>query len=1033
MGISSSLLDENQCSFIKGWAQTELRNFASIYKKQYSLAFLAHVHDELVQREEEHTQLLKQQDPPQEAEVVYQEPVLCFYDNRKWKERFVVVRANYSLECHESYETFMKGVLPLYNLPTTGGTILTTEEKYMEVVDRSFPDSDNVKEDFAPPVVGMPGQFPVYLRLPYQRDHYFCFLQETKQAKFMSVLSDCIRHQNQDFLKKTTYEVQAFIKAIQLYRQDKGYYEPWDMLIGNDVQVLANLTMEELLPSLEKNVLPRLKAKKMERKRMWFATVEAAYNLVQETLMEGMAALNDECREATKQQSALMRSDMDQIMSSRAFLESKLRATVAELATEYCSQHIEPRLPALLEEMMGPISLGFEDARQVSENMMEHLCQNYQEGMTSEELQQALVEMSKPDLESCYEKVSRLRDHIQEFSYPNCRGLEHSTQIDIQQLVDSVAYTFGLLLNKIPQDNTNLLNAMVKAKHRVLKQYDYDSSTQRKKIFQEALLNITLPSVKAFLAPTFKKDLPNFEQYIFDDYVNFINVENVYEDILLQILEKDVSKVVKEAASMKKYNLFMESRYHFSVSSMYVTPPNSPDYTGKLKKYNALPSSPLLSHDLMESQQTGEDPVMAEKKVEPEVIVAQQEEVQAHAQPELIEVPPLEEAVMAEKMVEQDVIIQAHAQPELINVLTGEEAVMAEKMVEPKVIIQAHARPELIKVSTGENSVMAEKMVESEVIVAQQVEIQAHAQPELIKVSACVKADEEHKVKDNEVLEVPANAGTEIQARSTTPETLTMHTAVVEKMLVASQTLKKKTYSGPSNVVAISKETLVDPSSLSNTEPALKLAAHMLAEPFPKPVETEANETPVHAIPPGGDMGSLDQVSQSETSSNLKFVSAESETESAANIRTSSAEETAPAVPNSSSVQPLVVKEQNSNGTGDTKVVLDDLPSLGAPIDELKVSNMMRQDFSDDSSWTTEEEGDSIEEDDLTMETTTAIPKPEDFFIVKREAISDVGANVNNNSADPDSEAARPLDCIREIRDLVVEVMEVEDHFPTLP
>lgn len=37
------------------------------------------------------------------------------------------------------------------------------------------------------------------------------------------------------------------------------------------------------------------------------------------------------------------------------------------------------------------------------------------------------------------------------------------------QLVDSVAYTFGLLLNKTPQDNTSLLDAMVKAKHRVLK------------------------------------------------------------------------------------------------------------------------------------------------------------------------------------------------------------------------------------------------------------------------------------------------------------------------------------------------------------------------------------------------------------------------------------------------------------------------------------------------------------------------------------------------------------------------------------
>lgn len=40
-----------------------------------------------------------------------------------------------------------------------------------------------------------------------------------------------------DFLKKKTSEVQAFLKAVQLYRQDRGLYEPWDMLIGSDVRV----------------------------------------------------------------------------------------------------------------------------------------------------------------------------------------------------------------------------------------------------------------------------------------------------------------------------------------------------------------------------------------------------------------------------------------------------------------------------------------------------------------------------------------------------------------------------------------------------------------------------------------------------------------------------------------------------------------------------------------------------------------------------------------------------------------------------
>ncbi|TSN30222.1 Kinesin-associated protein 3 [Bagarius yarrelli] len=830
---------------------TELKNFASTYKKQYSLAFLSNVHNELVQHKPEHTQLLKQRDPPQESEVIYQETVLYFCLNRKWKKRFVVVRANYSLECHESYEASLSPlrkrkrgtILPM--LTTTGGTVLTTEEKYIEIVDRCFPDTHNVKEDFAPPVVGMPGQFPVYLRLPYKRDYYFCFLQETNQITFCSVLSDCIRHQNQDFLKNRSYEVQAFIKAVQLYRQEKGYYEAWEMLIGNDVQVLANLTMEELMPVLEKDLLARLKAKRMDKKRLWFSTVEAVYNLVQDTLTDGMAALNDECRDATLHQSTLMRSDMDQIISSRAFLESKLRATVAELATEYCKQHVKARLSVVLEEMMGPISLGFAEARQVAENMMEHLCKKSQAGFTKEDQEEALVEMNKPNLQSCYEKVSGLTDHIREFSYPNCRGLEHSTQIDIQQLVDNASYTFGLLLNKSSQDDADLLDVIIKAKQRVLKQYDYDSSTLRKKIFQEALLSIALPSVKAFLAPTFKKELPDFQQYIFDDYVNFINVENIYEDILQDILkQQDISKEVKEAASMKKYDLHIESRYRCSVSSRYSTPPDSPDYTSLFTAMgSAQPSSPLSSYSPPESQGTGEDLVISEKKVEQEVFTDQQVEnlelaqaelikvcpnevtvdkkvimaQQAQAQPELIRGPESKDQVSAEKKLEQEEIIQAHEHGDLIRVSPGKDPIKAEKKVKQEVEVQIHAQPELIKECPGEKTIVPEKVMKQELFV------QSQAEPE-IGVSTSVKVEGEHKVEDKGVQSVP----------------VAVHTAILEKSFIAIQRLNKKTDSGSPNVATKNTETLQSMSSLSDTEPT----AHKQSTPNLKLLDTAVQASP---------------------------------------------------------------------------------------------------------------------------------------------------------------------------------------------
>ncbi|XP_027145723.1 protein Niban 1a [Larimichthys crocea] len=627
MGISaSSLLDETKSNYIKGQAEAELKDFSPYYRKQFSVARFSQVEDDLEQHKEKITQLLQQREALEAGEVLYEEGVLYFDDTRKWRERYVVVRANYCLECHDSLETFVKGVPPRQKLLPTGGAVLTTEEAYMAMVDKCFPDDTNVKEDFAPPLSGMPGQFPVYLRLPYRRDSYFCFRQQAKQAAFLSILSDCIRHQNQDFLKKKTCEVQAFLKAIQLYRQDKGKYQAWDMLIGSDIRVMANVVMEQLLPSLEKDMLPRLKAKKTEKKRVWFATVEAAYILVQEHLLEGLSALKEECRTSVRQQEVLIHSDMDQILESRRQLEEKVRAKVSEPAEKLCSESVQPYLGSVLEELMEPVSSGFEEGRQLSETMMDRICQDVLLQDDNEQLKKALADMLRPSLLSCYQKIGSLQEklqHLQDrFGFSNITGVIHSAQIDLQQLMMNAAYTFEQLLYKAVKDNPdNASSAIEKAKHRVLKQYDYDSSTVRKRISREALVSITLPFIKKNLAPTCKTELQDLEQSVYADHSNFIHVQNVYESILLQTLDKEVTKVVKEAASLKKYNLFTDSRdllsqsSRSSLSSPPVSTPSSPAMTLASPSKTSSPPSPLAVNGLPstpEKEQQQEEKVNGE-------------------------------------------------------------------------------------------------------------------------------------------------------------------------------------------------------------------------------------------------------------------------------------------------------------------------------------------------------------------------------------------------------------------------------------
>ncbi|KAG7487566.1 hypothetical protein MATL_G00024960 [Megalops atlanticus] len=623
MGISSSsLLDESKSNYIKGRADAELESFSPYYRRQYLMAFFSKLQDEVEQHKPRQTQLLKQREPPKPAEVLYEENVLYFDDTRKWKERFVVVRANYSLECHDSYETFMKGIPPRHKLLPTGGTVLTSEEKYMVMVDACFPDLNSVKEEFAPPMAGMPGQFPVYLRLPYRRDSYFCFRVEDRRTRFIAILTDCIRHQNHDFLKKTACEVQTFLKAIQFYREEKGRYESWDMLIGSDVRVLANQVMEELLPSLQTEMMPRLKGRKTDRKRAWFATMEAAYILVQEQLLKGLTALKEECREMAKQQEPRIRSDMDQIVSSRDFLEGKLKATVTGRAESFCSEHVQPHLAAVLEDLMGPISSGFQEVRLLCERLMDQLCQDFQENCSGGELRKSLEGMRKVSLQGCYQRVDVLCEQLQNlgsrYNFSNCSGLVHSTQLDMQQLMENAVYTFELLLQTALKDNpAKPGSAMEKAKLRVLKQYDYDSSTVRKRIFHNALLQITLPALKKNLAPQCKPELQTFDQYVFADYTNFIQVENVYEDVLLQTLESEVNKVVKEAASLKKHNLFMDGADMrlLSQSSLYAgTPtgstPTSPANVAWCQSQTPV-SSPLRNGQLEREENLGADTMVS--------------------------------------------------------------------------------------------------------------------------------------------------------------------------------------------------------------------------------------------------------------------------------------------------------------------------------------------------------------------------------------------------------------------------------------
>ncbi|XP_072604643.1 protein Niban 2 isoform X2 [Vulpes vulpes] len=488
-------------------------------------------------------------------------------DNKKWRNRFSLVPHNYGLVLYENKVAYERQVPPRAVINSAGYKILTSVDQYLELVSNSLPGITS--KSGSTPILKCPTQFPLILWHPSARHYYFCMMTEAEQDKWQAVLQDCIRHCNNGIPEASKVEGPAFTDAIRMYRQSKELYGTWEMLCGNEVQILSNLVMEELGPELKAELAPRLKGKPQERQRQWIQISDAVYRMVYEQAKARFEAVLAKLQLARPAMEATIRTDMDQIITSKEHLASKIRAFILPKAEVCVRNHVQPYIPSILEALMVPTSQGFTEVRDVFFKEVTDMNLNIINEGGADKLGEYMEKLSQLayhplKMQSCYEKMEPLRlDGLQQrFDVSSTSVFKQRAQIHMREQMDNAVYTFESLLyqelGKGPS-REELCKATQRILERVLKKYDYDSSSVRKRFFREALLQITIPFLLKKLAPTCKSELPRFQELIFEDFARFILVENTYEEVVLQTVMKDILQAVKEAAVQRKHNLYRDS------------------------------------------------------------------------------------------------------------------------------------------------------------------------------------------------------------------------------------------------------------------------------------------------------------------------------------------------------------------------------------------------------------------------------------------------------------------------------------------
>ncbi|KAM6372102.1 LOW QUALITY PROTEIN: protein Niban 2-like [Pluvialis apricaria] len=565
--VVSTHLDEGRRQHIAERTGKVLGEFCRCYKEQYGVALFNSVRYEIEGNGGPQAQLLHRK-VPLEDHVIYSGNLFQYIEeNKKWRNRFCVVPHNYGLVLYENKLAYERDLPPRVLVNSAGYKILTSVEQYLELVNCSLPGV--TPKSGHSPILKCPTDFPLILWHPYARHYYFCVMTGKEQEKWRAVFQDCVRHCNNGISEDSKVEAPAFTDAVRMYRQAKEQYGTWDMLCGNETQVLSNLVMEELLPELRTAIGPRLKGKAQERQRTWIQISDAVYRMVYEQTKAQYDAAMAKCEQERPQMESTIRTDMDQIITSKEHLASKIRAFVLPKAEICVRNHVQPYISSILEALMTPTSQGFAEVREVFFKEVTDMNMNVVNEGGLEKLAEYMEKLSHlafhpVKMQSCYEKMDQLKlEGLQQrFDVSSTSVFKQRAQIHMRQQMDDAVYTFETLLHQELgklQGKDDLCKSIQRILERVLKKYDYDSSTVRKKFFREALLQITIPFLLKKLAPTCKGELAKFQELIFEDFARFILVENTYEEVVLQSVMKDIMQAVKEAAVQRKHNLYRDS------------------------------------------------------------------------------------------------------------------------------------------------------------------------------------------------------------------------------------------------------------------------------------------------------------------------------------------------------------------------------------------------------------------------------------------------------------------------------------------
>ncbi|XP_070272482.1 protein Niban 3 isoform X3 [Myotis yumanensis] len=536
-GRPSSPLDKRQQQHLRDQVEALLRNFLPQYRVQLAASVLQQISRELVPQELAGCQLLHSKKLPRVREHCGPLTQLRGHPPQ-WQPIFCVLRGNGHLEWFSHREEYENGGRPLGSAALTGYTVLTSQREYLHLLDTLCPDSAATAE---------------------------------AQRAWRLALQGGIRLRGTVLQRSQAPAARAFLEAVRLYRQHRGHFGHDDMTLGSDAEVLTAVLVRELLPALRAQTQPGLRGAGRARAWAWTELLDAVHAAVLAGAAAGLRAFQPEKDELLAALERTIRPDVDQLMGLRGRVAGRLRTEV-QGALECClRRRVDAQLPRVTQTLLDMVEAALAAVQTLLAQGMDRLDRHLRGNPSGARLRKEVYSFGEmpwdPELmQACYREAERSRGRLEQlvvpFGFLGAQSLVFGAQDLAQQLMADAVATFLQLADQCltrALDCNQAAQQLEKVRGRVLKKFQSDSGSARRRFVCGWQLCIFLPFVLSQLEPRCKAELLELEGDVLAVGSPALTIEGIYEDVIRGVLRQRIDGELKKALGASDISCALDS------------------------------------------------------------------------------------------------------------------------------------------------------------------------------------------------------------------------------------------------------------------------------------------------------------------------------------------------------------------------------------------------------------------------------------------------------------------------------------------